>query len=178
MAKGSVRPVVPVLVAFLPMTVKHKERQANISNAILLIKTEAMVGVPNLPHPHYVRLPQTGGHLAYIPAKVFALQACSERLPFLNIAKVPNILLNSLPCSSKPVPVKMSPIVHPDCSDPLVVVFRNPFVRLPLVGAEAPKYVADPTAGDGLDLSPTHPGLKTKLKLFSSPDLHARVIEA
>ena len=58
MAKGAVGPVVPVLVALLTMAIEHKEGQAYIGSTILLIKTESMVGVPNLSHANYVRFPQ------------------------------------------------------------------------------------------------------------------------
>ena len=61
--KGAVGAVVPVLVALLPMAIEDKEWEANVSGTILLIKAEPMVGVPNLSHTHYVRLPQTSCNL-------------------------------------------------------------------------------------------------------------------
>ena len=42
------------------------------------------------------------GHLAYIPAKIFALQVSSQGFPLLHITKIPNVFLQRLPSSSKP----------------------------------------------------------------------------
>ena len=61
--KGAVGTVVPVLVALLPMAIEDEEWQANVGGTILLIKAKPMVGVPNLSHTHYVRLPQTSCNL-------------------------------------------------------------------------------------------------------------------
>ena len=61
--KGAVGTIVPVLVTLFPMTIEDKEWEANVGGTILLIKAEAMVGVPNLSHTHYVRLPQTSCNL-------------------------------------------------------------------------------------------------------------------
>ena len=61
--KGAVGAIVPVLIALLSMAIKDKEWEANVGGTILLIKAEPMVGVPNLSHTHYVRLPQTSCNL-------------------------------------------------------------------------------------------------------------------
>ena len=51
---------------------------------------------------HSVWLMSGHGHLAYIPAKIFALQVSSQGFPLLHITKIPNVFLQRLPSSSKP----------------------------------------------------------------------------